>query len=190
MDELSRDSAWPGQSHSLTAAMNDPGLGCVVVGPVGRRGSRLRSILQRARCPILLARGSYPYSRLLTGWGRHATTPTSWPAPALALARQWSYPLLIVSARSAPGSGTGPSPEGVRQAMALSQAFRVKAEQKAVAGNPVRAVLTSAEPGDLLLLAHRQNSHFLERLFHPDVSSLLALSSRQSVLIFPWRSGE
>ncbi|MHB8619489.1 MAG: potassium channel family protein [Chloroflexota bacterium] len=179
----------------LEAALALPRLGCLVIAcprqglsPIRWRDDQARWLIDHVPCPVLLARGSAPYGRLVAGVRRGAPR-ANWPAAAVALSRQLGLPLSLVAVHTVFADGDSRETDmAMNDARVLGQAFRASVTLVPLSGNPVRSVGKLCGPNDLLLLAHRQGRRLAWPGLQPDVSRLLARSAPCSTLIFPWRA--
>ncbi|MBI2942018.1 MAG: NAD-binding protein [Chloroflexi bacterium] len=186
----------------LERALAIPSLGCLVLPSepfglleaAGLRGSALDRALGRTRWPVLVARGSFPYRRILL-----PVTPQRNQLPAVRLAAGLAKLLgasLTAVTVTPPefvvgGAAIGEQARALADAVAVAETHRLAIATEQLAGNPIREILSLANEHDLVVLAHRPGDRSWRLNLRPDISAYLAQGCARSTLILPvWPGGE
>jgi Trk K+ transport system NAD-binding subunit/nucleotide-binding universal stress UspA family protein len=184
----------------LGRAFAAPGVGCVVVPPeahgwleaVGLRLTTIGVALDHSHCPVLVARGSFPYRRIVLAVGRDGD---SFPATraAVGLAKQLGA-MLTVAVVSPPEFAGGQATihqdaELLDEVVDLAEAQGLAPARTTATGNPIREVLRIAGEHDLLVLGHAPRTHRWRLGVRPAVSSYLAHHCPKSTLLVPTSPG-
>ena len=144
-------------------------------------------ILERTSEPVLIARGTHPYKRLLLAT---APGPGSVRVAELAVdvARKLDASLTIVAVCPADlVAGEGfreKAKEAVERAVGIASLYGLATETEMLEGNEVTQICQRAEEFDLLLIGHRRERKF--NFLKPDVSVLLASRAPVSTMILPY----
>ncbi|MEW6281785.1 MAG: universal stress protein, partial [Candidatus Eremiobacterota bacterium] len=154
--------------------------------PLGLGNATFVRLLESTAEPVLVARGTIPYRRILLS---ASEGPGSRRAAELALdlARNFKAHLTAVVTLP-PVIVTGEDyNRRLRQALGqvsnLGPLYGVNVSARELPGNPVRAVLHECREHDLLVLSHRCRRRF--SLTQPDVSRYLLLLAPCSVMVLP-----
>ena len=158
-----------------------------VLQKYGLRSNPILKILEKTSEPVLLSRGSFPYKRILLAVS--PGLPSLRAAElAVALARMFESELTIVGANpAAMVAGEAFKPElekALERGRGVASLYGLAAETEIVEGNPVRQICEKSGDFDLLVVAHRRDVKF--SLMKPDVSKLIAIQARCSVMVLPY----
>ncbi len=151
----------------LETALTHPGVGCVILPPEravrvripGFRRSAAWTALARARQPVLVARGSFPYRRLVLAALEQAVTKVA-AEVAVGLADLLGASLSGVTA-TPPAFVVGHRAvseqlDALSAIAVIAQVQRVSLSEHHLFGNPVRRILQHADQNaDLLVVGHR-----------------------------------
>lgn len=145
--------------------------------------------LEQGRSPVLLARGSFPYKKIMVAVGRDRDGEVELAidlARILGLAEITAVvvlpPTLVVGAER-----LEELEEALQRAVRLGQAFRLKVLPVRLHGNPVTQLLEFCKDFSLLVMSHRRGRGI--KLTRPDVSRLLLLKSPISTLVLCTNGG-
>lgn len=167
--------------------------GIFVVPPASQRlfrerGMRaLRSLLDVAPSPLLIARGSHPYRRILVAVSASAS---SWRGLELALDIARLLDAEITAVHVAPpgfiggdkaAESAGRIGERVKQ---LGRLYDVPIEFRLIEGNPIHKVLALCANSQLLVVARAR--HQSDSYIQPDVGLRMALGARCSAMLLSW----
>ncbi len=183
---------WGREPHALGTFSEEEDIGCLILpsSPLecwqrwGWGENFMLRLLNQANRPCLIARGSFPYKRVVA-----TVTPGRWRGfnLALSLVRSWGLPLVAVAVLPAElVSGQEQNEElanSLKRAQREAQRLSVQVEAVTLHGNPVHKLVEYLQEGDLLVLSHRQNRPF--SLLNPDVSRHLLVRARCSVMVLP-----
>ncbi len=187
--------AWqaPGNKQSdLHTILEKYDCGCLVVPSVscnmwqimGILNCKLMDLLNKANRPCLIARGSFPYKRIV-----HVVTPEH-PRSlelALGLVRSLGVPFMCLAVKPeemvAGEEQNQDLQNSLQKAVKIASLYSVTAESVCLEGNPVHKVVEFLQTSDLLVIAHRQNHRF--SLISPDVSRQIILRTNCSVMVLP-----
>lgn len=191
------DYMWHATSdeNALRTALGYPGIGCLILPPekaLGVQIARLRlsstlTALARARQPILIARGSFPYRRMALAALEKAVTKAA-SEVAVGLADLLGASLSGVTA-TPPAFVVGPRAvaeqlDALSETAVIAQVQRVRLSEHHLFGNPVRRILQHVdESADLLVVGHRPTSRWT--FWRVNVAGELAAGARCSVLAIP-----
>jgi len=173
----------------------DVGVGCLVVEPkrvgwgarVGFTRSQRKRLILAAHVPVLVARGTHPYRRILVAVGddTHADVVA---AAAIDLARQCDAALSVLTVLPpslAEGANEQDEARALPQRVAnLARLHNVEVEKLVDHGNPIERIRHHAREFDLLVIGcspPRRNT-----IFTPDVSLFLLHDTPCSTLFVPW----
>ncbi len=187
--------AWqvPGKKQSdLYKILEENDCGCLVVPStsfnmwqtMGLLNCKLMELLNKANRPCLVARGSFPYKRIV-----HVVTPEH-PRSlelALGLVRSLGVPFICLAVKPEEMvAGEEQNKElqnSLQKAVKIASLYSVTAESVCLDGNPVHKVVEFLQASDLLVIAHRQNHRF--SLISPDVSRQIIMRADCSVMVLP-----
>ncbi len=187
--------AWqvPGKKQSdLHKILEENDCGCLVVPStsfnmwqtMGLLNCKLMELLNKANRPCLVARGSFPYKRIV-----HVVTPEH-PRSlelALGLVRSLGVPFICLAVKPEEMvAGEEQNKElqnSLQKAVKIASLYSVTAESVCLDGNPVHKVVEFLQASDLLVIAHRQNHRF--SLISPDVSRQIIMRAGCSVMVLP-----
>lgn len=173
----------------------DLGVGCLVVEPekvgwgarVGFTRSQRKRLILAAKVPVLVARGTHPYRRILVAVGSdtHADVVS---AAAIDLARQCEAALTVLTVLP-PSLAEGADEQEEARALPqrvgnLARLHNVEVERLVDHGNPIERIRHHAQAFDLLVIGcspPRRNT-----VFTPDVSLFLLHDTPCSTLFVPW----
>ena len=180
--------------NPLELALSYPGLGCLIVPsdasqrrfPVGRP-SLLWTALERARRPLWIARGTFPYRTiLLAAFDQTETKAAS--EVAVGLASRWKAALTGATA-TPPAFVVGPrviaeQMDVLGETAVLAQVHRVQLSERHLSGNPIQQIIRCASDGmDLLVLGHQPLARW--KFWAVDVSGEIAARGGCSTLVIP-----
>jgi len=180
--------------NPLELALSYPGLGCLIVPsdasqrrfPVGRP-SLLWAALERARRPLWIARGTFPYRTiLLAAFDQTETKAAS--EVAVGLASRWKAALTGATA-TPPAFVVGPrviaeQMDVLGETAVLAQVHRVQLSERHLSGNPIQQIIRCASDGmDLLVLGHQPLARW--KFWAVDVSGEIAARGGCSTLVIP-----
>lgn len=166
-------------------------IGCLVLPPPSRwstsrtMGRRtFRRLLEAVNCPILVARGTYPYERILV--------PVTDKAESIASAELAMDLARLLGSRTSAVSITPPSfsvgeaelrsqKEALEKTLSLGNLYRMSIEDIEQEGNPIREILKLVKGFNLLVVSHRRGRSW--RPFRPDISHHLIRKASSSVLV-------
>lgn len=145
------------------------------------------NILERTSEPVLIARGSHPYKKLLLavspGVGSIRVAEL-----AVDVARKLEATLSIVvccPAELVAGSAfKKDAQDALDRAQGIASLYGLATETEMLDGNEVNQICERAKDYDLLLCAHRRHRKFT--FLKPDVSLLLASRSPVSTMVLPY----
>lgn len=144
----------------------------------------LREILDRTLSPVLLARGTAPYSRILAPI---TDSPISWRGLELAvdIARMVDGRITVLHA-ARPSFLAGPLGDERRLAVErnaeqVARLYRLPFEIRVVGANPITAALSAAEEHDLVVVARQLRQP--DTYFKPDVGLRIATAVRCSAVL-------
>jgi Trk K+ transport system NAD-binding subunit len=179
----------------LEAGLTYPGVGCVILPPekavripiLRLRKSAVWTALARARQPVLVARGSFPYQRMALAALENAVTKTT-AEVAVGLADLLGASLSGVTA-TPPAFVVGPRAvsqqlDALSEIAVIAQVQRVPLSEHHLFGNPVRRILQHADQtADLLIVGHRTVPPWA--FWRVDVPGELVVGARCSSLVVP-----
>ena len=156
----------------------------------GKKGLSLKplySLLEHTSEPVLIARGTHPYKKILL-----AVSPglASIRVAELAvdIARKLEASLTIAAACPAElVAGTTfrkEAEEALERATGLASLYGLATKTEILEGNEVNQVCARAKEFDLLIIGHKRNRKFT--LLKPDVSTLLASLASVSTMVLPY----
>lgn len=146
-----------------------------------------KELLNATPEPILIARGSQPYTNILVAVG---PGPGSDRAVELAVdvTRKFRSRLTAIAVRPASFvSGEEYNTEleeALAKARNVATLYKIKLDTRLEDGNPVHRVLEAAKNYDLLVTAHRRWRRYT--LTQPDVSQHLIVNAPCSVMVLPY----
>jgi nucleotide-binding universal stress UspA family protein len=156
---------------------------------LGIRG-RDAELCDRLRVPVLFARGSFPYRKILLPVSGSDLDISS-AEMAIDMTRQLGASLTAVNV-DLPRYISGLSEEAIHEEVVpirrLCELYEVPLTYHHHEGNPIQHILTEAEQHDLVVVArwfHRQDT-----FFKPDVGLRIARKARCSVVVLTVRPGE
>lgn len=174
----------------LEAAKNED-IGCLVLPPSSWRSTprtigriQFRRLLEAVDCPILVARGTHPYQRILV--------PVTDKAESIASAELAMDLARLLGSRTSAASIMPPSfsvgeaelrsqKEALEKTLSLGNLYRMSIEGLEKEGNPIREILKLVRRFNLLVVSHRRGRGW--RLFRPDISHHLIGKASSSVLV-------
>ncbi|MEC7948710.1 MAG: NAD-binding protein [Myxococcota bacterium] len=180
---------------AVAAHLLDLGVGCLVVDPepvswgarIGFTRSNRKRLILSAHVPVLVARGTHPYKRILVAVGNDAHADVV-AAAAIDLARQCEASLSVLTVLPpslAEGADEQAEARALPQRVAnLARLHNVEVEKIVDHGNPIERIRHHAQDASLLVLgcsAPRRNT-----IFTPDVSLFLLHDTPCSTLFVPW----
>ncbi|MGE0491638.1 MAG: NAD-binding protein [Vulcanimicrobiota bacterium] len=147
----------------------------------------LMDILDETSEPVLIARGSHPYKRILLAVSPGAGTSRA-AELAVDVTRKFSAQLTAVGVCPADIVGGEDFRQEVQeylsQVRSIANLYNQEVKVQLVDGNPVHQLTSLAEEFDLLVVAHRRRRQFT--LTRIDVSRHLMLRSPCSVMVLPF----
>jgi hypothetical protein len=158
---------------------------------MGIGGQATMEALDQARQPCLIARGTYPYRRILV---------TVSPGPGAARAVEMALDVArVFSAGLTACAATPPAlvvgeergreiQQALQQAVGMGALYSVQVDSELLEGNPIHQILDQAGRFDLLVLAHRKHRPF--HAARPDISRHLLMRAPCSVLVLPFGEEE
>ncbi len=183
--------SWPDELGVDAEALD---LGLAVLPPsrlpilkqVGFGETLLVRRMRRLRCPVLVPRSGAAYERVLlcvTGAVLDGEAATL----ALDVARRLQLPIVLVTT-APPSMITGPGhTEAMERAVQdfsdLATHYRMRFDRMVVAGNPVRGILASAKPQDLMVLGLSDSDR--NSMTSPCVPMHLVHQAACSVMVLP-----
>lgn len=196
IEVLAKDEDWPeGLVHQLDL-LDSAGL--VVAAPApdwrdafGFGNAWLAELLNQTYDPLLVARGTFPYKKILLsvapGSGAQRTAEL-----AVDVARKLDASLHAVGvcpAEIVSGEEYRPLMQrALDQARSISNLYSRELPCELLDGNPIHKIIEKAEGYDLLILGHRQHRRF--SLIKPDVSRQIATRAPCSTLILPYQKDD
>lgn len=172
-------------------------IGCVVLPPPSWRSTPraigkglFRRLLEAVDCPILIARGTYPYGRILV--------PVTDTVESLAAAELALDLARLLGSRTSAASILPPSfavgesalrsqKEALEKTLSLGNLYRTSIDDLEQEGNPIREILKLVKGFDLLVVSHRRGRRW--RVFRPDISHHLIRKASTSVLVVEMGKG-
>lgn len=186
------DHRWP---NNIVEVGDDLDIAAHVVAPrrlgwtqaFGLSRRPLYDLLELTSEPVLIARGSQPYKKILLavspGLGSVRVAEL-----AVDVARKLEASLTVVVACPAElvaGSAFRvEAEEALERAVGIASLYGLATKTEILEGNEVTQVCKRAEEFDLLLVGHRRNRKFT--LLKPDVSALLAARCSISTMVLPY----
>ncbi|HEX5415914.1 MAG TPA: TrkA C-terminal domain-containing protein [Chloroflexota bacterium] len=143
--------------------------------------------LDRARQPVLIARGTFPYRDLA-----FAATPDDGAEAAAevaaGLASLWGESLEVIAAAPPPFVANPRQLRHQREVLAemlqLGQMRKIHVEERHLTGNPVRTILGAIKENvDLVIVGHRPDGRWTP--WNPDIAGEVAVSAPCSALAVP-----
>jgi hypothetical protein len=179
---------------NLTEILDQQDSGVLVMAPpvvswkdqVGFGNRRFLQFLDRTREPVLIARGSFPYSHILLGV---SDAGPSQRAAELALDLSRSLGARLKAVVSVPPAivageeGNRRLREALSMIASMGPIYGLAVETAELTGNPVHSLLEESLQHNLLVLSHRVRQRF--SFTQPDVSRHLLLRSPVSVMVLP-----
>ena len=172
-------------------------VGCVVLDPVriswaariGLISSSRKRFVLAAHMPILVARGSKPYKRILMAVGGNQD-PVLIGQVGIDLARQNAAELTVLTVLP-PSFAEGEEEQQPLRAMPervahIARLHGVNVEQRIDHGNPIERIRHHAQEFDLLVVGHSHSTR--NTVFTPDVSLFLLHDTPCSVMFVPWNA--
>lgn len=179
----------------VNRAVSQPGVGCVILPPddVGAHSwlpfvsSPIQAALARACQPVLVARGSFPYKRVLLAALDRAMTKTASDV-AVGLAGLLGATLVGITATPpafvAGLQAVADQMDALEDAAVLAQVHRVPLVEHHLSGNPIRRVVQFAvDDSDFLVVGHEPGSQ--RAFWKVDVTGEIVLHAQCSVLAVP-----
>lgn len=186
---------WPDDSpiDALQHMLVKNDCGCYVVPPqhqsllvsLGLRRNRFLQTLDKISCPVLVARGTFPYQKILLAVSEEYCRPLE-----LALNLSGTLNASLTAATAIPEELVIGEEAVLAMRAALNKTTRtgalysIKIETMELAGNPISSILDAAKDYDLLVVAHRQKRPF--RFTKPDVSQHLLMRACCSTMLLPY----
>jgi len=154
---------------------------------IGLFSPSYRELLDRISCPLLLARGTHPYKRVIL-----PVTDVRGSVLAADLAidvsRELDAPLVAVTIAKSyfqGNDGVG-EPERTRARISdMMSLYHLRMESIHIEGNPVRELARLAGASDLVVAAHRVGGR--PSFFNPDATLPIVDRVGSSVLVLPFR---
>ena len=183
------------EPDAIATHLLELGVGCLVVEPrpvrwgarIGLTRSRRKQLVLAAHVPVLVSRGTNPYTRILVAIGsdEHADVVAT---AAIDLARQCDAHLSVLTVLPpslAEGADEQEEARALPQRVAnLARLHDVEVEKIVDHGNPIERIRHHAQNADLLVVGcsdQRRNT-----VFTPDVSLYLLHDTPCSTLFVPW----
>ncbi len=179
----------------IASYLLDRKIGCVVMDPlpiswtarVGLQSSSRKRFVLASRVPILVARGTLPYRRILLAVGGDQD-PDLIAQVSIDLARQCGASITVLTVL-APSLAEGSDEQDALRSLPgrvahIARLHGVVVEKRIDHGNPIERIRHHAKDFDLLVVGHsarRRNT-----LFTPDVSLFLLHDTPCSVMFVPW----
>ncbi len=169
----------------------NPGL--FVVPPARQRLFRergmgaIRSLMNVSPSPLLIARGSHPYRRILVAV---SGSPSSWRGLELAVDIARLLGSQIFAVHVAPPVFIGgfraqeDSARVAERVEQLGRLYEVPLKFALIVGNPIKRVLALCAQSQLLVVAREHNEP--DSYIEPDVGLRMALGARCSALLLSW----
>jgi Trk K+ transport system NAD-binding subunit len=164
--------------------------GGVPIVSAARKKAALRSLLRLAKCPFLIARGTFPYESVAvpclpeTEVGNVLETAfeISWALSNEITALEVEPSRYIASEKEAAAFG-----EIKKTISDMSLMYKAKVQTRVLAGNPIRAILRESADFNLLIfdMASFAGGGWLMSLLNPDVAWSAVRNSRVSTLVIP-----
>jgi Trk K+ transport system NAD-binding subunit/nucleotide-binding universal stress UspA family protein len=158
----------------------------------GWRHTLLDEVLSYTNKPVLMARGSSPYHRivaLIQGDRQDVPSVVSLKGVQAALSlgsalKQEVQALIVTAPMFVAGEAIANTRQEIDQAiLTLAATYRVRVDRQHLTGNPIREALTHLSRHDLLVV--RVSRRPRPALFRPDVGRYIALRAPCSVLVIP-----
>lgn len=186
MNTLDLDPGHSGQFARLNAI--HPGI-FVVRAPwqrmLQRRGmTPIRRLFRKAQAPVIIARGSTPYRRILAPVGE---SETAWMGVQLAIdaARQLGASVTLLHVRApkfvAGESGSERAMRIRRQAEDVARLYNIEIDVRQEEGNPIKLACRLAEDHQLCVVARRRGQS--DTYLAPDVGLRIALGVPCSAMV-------
>jgi len=179
--------------RAVTRLPDEESIGTIVVGvPTGRKLGSWRAVRLAARLshetrlPVLLARGTHPYRRILAP-ARQTAAGRAAARAAIDLARFYGVALFSLAVED-PTFLAGPEPpadarRAIRWLEEDASVQGVAVEGAIRRGNPIRTFVDVGDPSDLLVLANAQVVWSPMR--RSSIASAIARRQASSVLLMP-----
>lgn len=172
-------------------------VGCVVIDPVriswaarvGFLTSTRKKFVLAAHVPVLVARGTAPYGRILLAVGP-GQDPDLIAQVSIDLARQCKAQLTVLTVLP-PSFAEGEDEVAPLKALPgrvahLARLHGVEVDKRLEHGNPIERIRHTAKDFDLLVIGHSRQMR--NTLFTPDVSLFLLHDAPCSVMFVPWNA--
>lgn len=156
----------------------------------GGKKRLLSRILVSAKCPVVIARGTFPYERIAipctTGAAAERMVETGLEISS-ALSNELTALMVKPSKYIAGEEEAVEYSEMKKSVSSLSAIYRVKLEARELAGNPIKAVLDEMEGFNLLLADSRamRKGGLVSSILNPDVMWNIIRKSPVSTLVLP-----
>ncbi|MFN8611590.1 MAG: NAD-binding protein [Vulcanimicrobiota bacterium] len=179
--------------HTKALGLTDvlEGAGCSVFRPlqfnwldyIGMGKAAAFQQLEQSRAPILLARGTFPYRKIVVAVGSGEGGEVEL---GIDVARILGVSEITAVTVLPPTLVVGVErlqqlEDALQRAVRLGQAFRLKVHPVSLQGNPLTQLLEYSKEFDLLVISHRRRRGI--KLTRPDVSRLLLLRSPISTMV-------
>ncbi len=194
---LSSDDLHPDEKSAdeIAEFLLDRSVGLVVLDPtriswtarVGLTKSSRKRFVLAARVPVLVARGSLPYKKILLAVGNDQD-PDRMAQASIDLARQCDAEITVLTVLP-PSFAEGEDevahykelPDRVAH---IARLHGLEVEKRIDHGNPIERVRHHAKDFDLLVVGHSDRQR--NTIFTPDVSLFLLHDTPCSVMFVPW----
>lgn len=176
---------------TVLEAVESRDIGCLVLPPPACRSTsgtigrgQFRRLLEVVCCPILVARGTHPYERILVPV---TDTEESLAAAELALdlarllGSKTSAASILPPSFSVGEAALRSQKEALEKTLSLANLYRTSIDDLEQEGNPVREILKLLKGFNLLVVSHRRGRRW--RIFRPDISHHLIGKASASVLV-------
>lgn len=154
---------------------------------VGFSKSSRQALVHAAKRPVLVARGTFPFKRVLLAIGEHQNAEVV-AGVAIDLARQCGGTLTVLTV-TPPSFAEGEAEQEARRALPnrvahIARLHGVVVDRRLDQGNPIERIRAHAKDFDLLVIGDSERSD--NSLFKPDVSLFLMHDTPCSALFVPW----
>lgn len=182
-------------TRSIAAELVKQNVGCLLIDPqdvpwparVGLTVNNRKQIMLEARIPVLVARGNFPYRKMLVAVS-NVQQLRMVVHIAIDLARQCSADMTVLTVLP-PSLAEGseqlePLREIPDRVASIGRLYDVKVETRHDEGNPIERIRHHARDFDLLVIGHSRGAR--NTFFTPDVSLFLLHDAPCSTLFVPW----
>ncbi|MDC7217409.1 MAG: universal stress protein [Spirochaetales bacterium] len=187
--DMQVDSGSEALLRRVARRVDEASIGCVVVPPFQpaliNRMLRppLVGLAHTVGCPVLVARNSAPYKRILVPFHKNPVGELTLEV-ALDFAKQVGAEVTVIIVEEEEfihGEEWTPDPEALtRRVREIAHTHKVKLDVVVRSGNPVKEIMAESESFDLLVVA---SSTDRKGLFFPHVGEMLTEGAACSVLV-------